>query len=52
MNFDVTYVVMTASLELGYNCTNDDILDMLDPEIRRVDGSVQQFIIGLQSIVC
>jgi len=34
-------VVVTASPELGYTRTNDDILDILDPEIRRVDGSIQ-----------
>jgi len=40
---DVTpgHVVVTASPELGYTHTNDDILDILDPEIRRVDGSIQ-----------
>ena len=34
-------VVVTASPESGYTHTNDDILDIPDPEIRRVDGSVQ-----------
>jgi len=39
MNSDMTYVVMSASPELGYTRTNDDILD---PEIHCVDSSIQQ----------
>jgi len=37
-NSDVTYAVAIASPELVCTRTDDDILD---PEIRRVDGSVQ-----------
>jgi len=33
-------VVVSASPGLHYTYTNDDILDILDPEIRRVDGSI------------
>jgi len=36
MNSDATYVVVTASPELVYTRIDDDILE---PEIRRVDGS-------------
>jgi len=32
-------VVVTASPELGYTRTNDDILD---PEIHHIDSSIQQ----------
>jgi len=38
MNSDATYAVATASPESVYTRTDDDILD---PEIRRVDGSIQ-----------
>ena len=41
MNSDVTYAVVTASPELVYTRTDDDILD---PEVRRVDGSIQAII--------
>jgi len=50
MNSDVTYVFVTASPELGYTRTNDDILDILDPEIHRVDGSIQQHHMWFESI--
>jgi len=36
-NSDAMYAVVTASTELVYTRTNGDILD---PEIRRVDGSI------------
>jgi len=38
VNADAMYVIVTASPELVYTRTDDDILD---PEIRRVDGSIQ-----------
>jgi len=38
LNSDATYAVVTASPESVYTRTDDDILD---PEIRRVDGSIQ-----------
>ena len=38
LNSDATYAVVTASPESVYARTDDDILD---PEIRRVDGSIQ-----------
>jgi len=41
MNSDATYAVVTASPELVYTRTDDDIFD---PEIRRVDGSAQHLI--------
>jgi len=36
-NSDVTYVVVTASPELGYTRTNDDILDPGDPSCQRLN---------------
>jgi len=39
MNSDATYAVATASPESVYARTD---VDILDPEIRRVDGSIQQ----------
>jgi len=40
MNSDAMYAVVTASPELVYTRTDDDILD---PEIHRVDGSIQLY---------
>jgi len=41
MNSDAMYAVVTASPELVYTRTDDDILDL---EIRRVDGSIQHLL--------